>query len=98
MTVSTHVLDADSGEPARGIPVTLTDADGASIASATTDGDGRAQLAAGALPAGTYRLRFDVATPFYPEITIAFRIAEPAAKHHVPLLLSRYSYTTYRGS
>ena len=99
-TVSTHVLDAVTGRPAVGVPVTLTDADGAVLADASTDLDGRvSDLHAGEL-AGVYRLRFDTATyfaaqhvrsSFYPEIVIAFEIADPAGKYHVPVLLSPYA-------
>lgn len=105
-TISTHVLDAVTGRPAAGVPVTLTDADGSLLAEARTDGDGRVgELASGEL-AGVYRIRFDTAryfaaqgvTGFYPEIVIAFEIADPAGKYHVPVLLSPYAYSTYRGS
>ncbi len=104
--LSTHVLDATSGSPAAGVPVTLSDAEGSVMAAASTDDDGRvASLYDGEL-AGVYRLRFDTAeyfesqdiTGFYPEVVIAFEIADPAAKYHVPLLLSPYAYSTYRGS
>jgi 5-hydroxyisourate hydrolase len=104
--LSTHVLDAITGRPAAGVPVTLTDADGAVLAEASTDGDGRiADLAHGA-PSGVYRLRFDTAayfagqhvTAFYPEVVITFEITDAADRYHVPLLLSPYAYSTYRGS
>jgi 5-hydroxyisourate hydrolase len=90
--LSTHVLDAVTGRPATGVPVTLTDADGAPLAEASTDDDGRiSQLYAGEL-SGLYRLRFDTAayfaaqgtTGFYPEIVVAFEITDAAAKYHVP--------------
>jgi 5-hydroxyisourate hydrolase len=104
--VSTHVLDAVTGRPATGVPVALTDTDGAVLAAARTDDDGRvADLYTGEL-SGIYRLRFDTAayfaeqgTPaFYPEIVVAFEIDDAAAKYHVPVLLSPYAYSTYRGS
>jgi 5-hydroxyisourate hydrolase len=104
--LSTHVLDATTGLPAAGIPVTLTDSDGAVLAEATTDDDGRiADLAPGAR-SGVHRLRFDTAayftargvTAFYPEVVIAFEITDAASHYHVPLLLSPYAYSTYRGS
>lgn len=104
--LSTHVLDATTGLPAAGLAVTLTDAGGTEMVSAATDDDGRvARLYDGPL-AGVYRLRFDTAgyfesqsiTGFYPEVVIAFNISNPAAKYHVPLLLSPYAYSTYRGS
>jgi 5-hydroxyisourate hydrolase len=104
--VSTHVLDAVTGRPAIGVPVALLDADGTVLADARTDDDGRiAGLYTGEL-SGTHRLRFDTAayfagqgtSGFYPEIVIAFEIDDAAAKYHVPLLLSPYAYSTYRGS
>jgi 5-hydroxyisourate hydrolase len=106
MTVSTHVLDAAAGRPAAGVRVGLerrTDAGWQSVAAAETDADGRVRELAGATDAGVYRLTFDVegwsgAHSFYPEVVIVFRIADPGAHHHVPLLLSPFAYSTYRGS
>jgi len=103
MTVSTHVLDAVQGGPARGVGVRLERVDGTLLAASVTDGDGRVSEFAGELEPGIYRLRFDVDTylggmTFYPEVLVTFRVTDSAAKHHVPLLLSPYSYSTYRGS
>ncbi|MCW2494146.1 hydroxyisourate hydrolase [Jatrophihabitans sp.] len=103
MSVSTHVLDAVRGVPAAGVAVHLTGASGKGLRSAVTDADGRVPDLAGELEPGVYRLTFDVAgylgpDTFYPEVTITFRIAEAAAHHHVPLLLSPFAYSTYRGS
>lgn len=102
MSVSTHVLDAVRGAPAAGVEVSLSAADGSVVASAVTDADGRVAALAGELPAGTYRLRFAVeeylGDTFYPEVVVAFRVVDGAAHHHVPLLLSPYAYSTYRGS
>jgi 5-hydroxyisourate hydrolase len=104
--VSTHVLDAVTGRPAVGVPVAIIDVDGTVLADARTDDNGRvADLYRGEL-SGTYRLRFDTAayfaeqgiSGFYPEIVITFEIDDAAAKYHVPLLLSPYAYSTYRGS
>jgi 5-hydroxyisourate hydrolase len=104
--ISTHVLDATSGAPAAGMPVALTGADGAAMAEGVTDDDGRiGHLYTGEL-SGVCRLRFNTAayfaakgvTGFYPEIVIAFEITGTATKYHVPLLLSPYAYSTYRGS
>ncbi|MHC9291466.1 hydroxyisourate hydrolase [Mycobacterium sp. LTG2003] len=104
--LSTHVLDAMTGRPAVGIAVTLTDAAGRAVASAATNGDGRVgDLASGEL-SGLYRLTFDTAayfraagvSSFYPEVVVAFEITDPAGTYHVPLLLSPYAYSTYRGS
>jgi 5-hydroxyisourate hydrolase len=106
MTLSTHVLDAVSGQPATGVAVTLLDAHHTVLASAVTDGDGRVASIGDDLAAGIFRLHFDTATyfsargitGFYPEIVIAFEITDAAAKLHVPVLLSPYAYSTYRGS
>jgi len=106
MSLSTHVLDAVSGRPATAVPVTLRDASDTVLASAVTDDDGRIANLGDDLGAGIYRLRFDTATyfaalgitGFYPEIVIAFEITDASAKHHVPVLLSPYAYSTYRGS
>lgn len=106
MTLSTHVLDAVSGRPATGVAVTLLDANHTVLASAVTDDDGRVASIGDDLAAGIFRLRFDTATyfaargitGFYPEIVIAFEITDAAAGHHVPVLLSPYAYSTYRGS
>lgn len=106
MSLSTHVLDAVSGTPAVGVAVTLTDADSDVLATAVTDGDGRVKSVAAELGAGVYRLHFDTGqyfaanhvNAFYPEVVIAFEVTDPAAHYHVPLLLSPYAYSTYRGS
>ncbi|BBZ34594.1 hydroxyisourate hydrolase [Mycolicibacterium confluentis] len=105
MSLSTHVLDASTGRPASGVTVTLSHS-GAELATGVTDGDGRISGLGGELSAGIYRLRFDTGayfaaqrvTGFYPEVVITFEITDSAAHHHVPLLLSPYSYSTYRGS
>jgi 5-hydroxyisourate hydrolase len=105
MSVSTHVLDTARGAPAEGVSVLLVDAAGNATA-ATTDQDGRATLADGPLDIGPYQLVFatgdyfaSAGTPtFHPEVTVAFTVTDGAAHHHVPLLVSPYAYTTYRGS
>lgn len=95
--VTTHVLDTAAGRPAAGIPVRLL-AGGAVLASGVTNADGRVpELGPEQLETGDYRLEFDVATPFLPRITIDFTIAD-GSHYHVPVLLSRYGFTTYRGS
>jgi 5-hydroxyisourate hydrolase len=69
-----------------------------------TDADGRHRFAEGVLVAGVHRLRFDTGAwfgdrpAFYPEVVVTFTVTDPAAHHHVPLLLSPYAYSTYRGS
>lgn len=106
MTISTHVLDAALGRPAAEVAVRLEDPSGSS-ADAVTDADGRvAGFGDGPFAAGEYRLRFDTGTyfaasgrdAFYPEVVVTFRIVDPAQHHHVPLLLSPFAYSTYRGS
>ena len=102
MTLSTHVLDAGKGRPAEGVGVRLERRDGTAwtaLAEGRTDTDGRLRD----LPAsekGTYRLIFDTAahSDFYPEVSVAFTITEPDQHYHVPLLLSPFAYSTYRGS
>jgi 5-hydroxyisourate hydrolase len=106
VSISTHVLDAANGRPAAGVGVALSrDEDGVwvMLVETTTDGDGRVPDLYAAAAAGVYRLRFDVegysgAECFYPEVIVTFRVTDPAAHHHVPLLLSPYAYSTYRGS
>jgi 5-hydroxyisourate hydrolase len=106
MTLSTHVLDAALGRPAVGVAVRLEAADGAVLADATTDGDGRVPNFAAPLDGGTYRLRFDTGgyfaatqqTGFYPEVVVTFDVSDARQHHHVPLLLSPFAYSTYRGS
>ncbi|MQA12482.1 MAG: hydroxyisourate hydrolase [Pseudonocardiaceae bacterium] len=109
MSVSTHVLDSTAGVPAQGVAVWLErrTADGwTSVARAKTDDDGRVRQLVDTHEAGDYRLTFDVGgyfdargvPAFYPEVTVTFRITDPAGHHHVPLLLSPFAYSTYRGS
>lgn len=105
MTLSTHVLDTGAGEPVAGLPVRLErehDGGWLEVAAGITDADGRLRdwVPQEAWAAGTYRLVFDTAarSTFFPEVAVAFFIAEPSRHHHVPLLLSSYGYTTYRGS
>ena len=105
MSLSTHVLDASRGTPATGVPVRLATTDGHELASAVTDADGRVRDL-GALAAGDYRLAFATGEyfaangqqGFYPEVVVTFTVTDPEQHHHVPLLLSPYAYSTYRGS
>jgi 5-hydroxyisourate hydrolase len=102
MSLSTHVLDAARGRPAPNVPVRLERRDGDGwerVAEARTDADGRVRD----LPPpgeGTYRLVFDTTgiSDFYPEVAVAFTVTDPGEHYHVPLLLSPYAYSTYRGS
>ncbi len=109
MSLSTHVLDATTGRPAVGLRVhlaTFTIAqDRLPVHSADTDVDGRITDLPAAAP-GVYELSFDTAgyfakhdvATFYPEVVVRFTITDAAAHHHVPLLLSPFAYSTYRGS
>lgn len=104
--VSTHVLDTATGSPAPGVAVTLHrlgETGPATMASTSTDDDGRVAdlLGGNRLRTGVYRLTFNTAAygnSFYPEVSITFRVSDPDQHHHIPLLLSAYGYTTYRGS
>ena len=107
MSISTHVLNATTGQPAAGLELTLSQQDGdgwRELSRRATDQDGRVRDLAGAgSRRGTYRIVFQTGTylgreTFYPEVVVVFRITDPAAHHHVPLLLSPYAYSTYRGS
>ena len=112
-TISTHVLDTTLGRPAAGVRVFLEQLDdsgvGISLGVGETDADGRLRdlLPAGEmLRPGDYRLRFDTGAyfsasnreSFYPSVTVEFRVVGPASHYHVPLLLSPFGYSTYRGS
>jgi len=107
VTLSTHVLDATTGRPAAAMTVDLAVRTGnwVHLKSGVTDADGR--LGLGALDtAGSYRLTFGTGpwfeahgvNAFYPEVAITFEVTVPAEHYHVPLLLSPFAYTTYRGS
>ena len=109
--ITTHVLDTARGRPAAGVPIVLERAsrDGCQeLGRGATDADGRLRdlVADGASPgAGRYRLTFDTGAyfrdrgeaAFYPEVAIVFTVAADE-HHHVPLLLSPFGYSTYRGS
>jgi 5-hydroxyisourate hydrolase len=110
--ITTHVLDTMRGLPAMGIAVLLERAGDAgmdTISGGITDSEGRIRelLPHGeALEPGTYRLSFDTGAyftataveGFYPEVSIVFSVREGETHYHVPLLLSPYGYSTYRGS
>jgi 5-hydroxyisourate hydrolase len=104
--LTTHVLDTARGVPAAGIPVVLR-RDGARVAEAVTGADGRTGsplLEGDAFTPGVYELTFTVgayfaATPgFLDEVPVRFTVADAGAHHHVPLLVSPWAYSTYRGS
>jgi 5-hydroxyisourate hydrolase len=109
--LTTHVLDTARGRPAAGMRVAVEARSGdgwAPVGAGVTDADGRVPglLAKGTLRAGEHRLTFHTgdwfaaqdSEGFYPLVTVVFQIADPAAHYHVPLLLSPYGYSTYRGS
>ncbi len=99
MSLSTHVLDTAHGRPAAGVAIELHG--GSEPVRVVTDADGRASL--GDPPPGEYELVFAVGdyfgdAPFLDRVPIRFRIAEAGVHYHVPLLVSPWSYSTYRGS
>jgi 5-hydroxyisourate hydrolase len=104
--ISTHVLDTSRGRPAAGVPVVLERRAGEgweTVGGGRTDADGRVdELAPSGAGEGRYRLTFDTGayleTGFYPQVAVEFLVADGAGHHHVPLLLSPFGYTTYRGS
>jgi hydroxyisourate hydrolase len=105
MTLSTHVLDTARGQPAAGVPVRLESPDGRRLAEGVTDHDGRLRdwVPIEHWRAGGYRLVFDTAAyldagGFFPEVAVVFQVADPRQHYHVPLLLSPFGYTVYRGS
>jgi 5-hydroxyisourate hydrolase len=106
MGISTHVLDATTGQPAAGLALALSRRAGDAwqdLGQRATDADGRVSDLAGKAEAGVYRIVFQTGAylggdAFYPEIVVVFRITDPDAHHHVPLLLSPFAYSTYRGS
>jgi 5-hydroxyisourate hydrolase len=108
--ITTHVLDTSRGCPAAGVPVVLeraVESGWQQVGRGTTDADGRASdLLTSAPQDGRYRLTFDTGTyfeavgeaAFYPEVSVTFVAGQGDEHYHVPLLLSRFGYSTYRGS
>ena len=111
--ITTHVLDTSRGRPAENVGVVLeiqsAAGDWEAIGKGATDKDGRLKdlLSKGqALQSGVYRLTFDTGAyysaqdnrSFYPQVSIIFEVLDASQHYHVPLLLSPYGYTTYRGS
>lgn len=113
-TLSTHVLDAATGRPAAGMAVRLERGEGGGVGggwqpvgAGATDDDGRVRdLAPDGLAAGVHRLVFATGEHFratgrhgfFPEVSVVFEVADSDRHLHVPLLLSPYAYSTYRGS
>jgi 5-hydroxyisourate hydrolase len=111
-TITTHVLDISAGHPASDVPVVLEVEEVGTgwrvLGRGATDKDGRLRdlLVARALVEGTYRLTFDTHAYFayhkvealYPQVTVVFTVREAQEHYHIPLLLSPFGYSTYRGS
>ena len=101
--LSTHVLDLAAGRPAQGLKVALKRGD-VVLYEGATNADGRCPdlMPKDALEAGPYQLVFDIESylpgAFFPLATIDFVVSDPDSHHHVPLLLSPFGYSTYRGS
>jgi 5-hydroxyisourate hydrolase len=104
--ITTHVLDTTTGQPAQGVLVRL-ESGGRIVGDGVTDDDGRCrELGPEQVEAGVYRLVFDTDTyfqrvgreAFFPEVTVTFRITDTGRHYHVPVLLSPFSFTSYRGS
>jgi 5-hydroxyisourate hydrolase len=108
--ITTHVLDTQRGQPASGVPLLLEVQTGIgqwkAVATASTDATGRAAVVGSDLTRGFYRLTFDTGAyfrawsieGFFPEVQVVFEVRDPVQHYHVPLLLSPYSYSTYRGA
>jgi 5-hydroxyisourate hydrolase len=110
--ITTHILDISKGCPARGVSVTLerqTSIGWEIVGKGATDEDGRLRDlldSKAILQTGNYRLTFDTGKyfaqqqieGFYPQVTVAFTVRDAAQHYHVPLLLSPFGYSTYRGS
>ena len=108
--ITTHVLDTSRGRPAAGVPVLLervVDSGWQPVGRGTTDADGRARDLLQSAPGdGQYRLTFDTGayfraigeSGFYPEVSVTFLVTHDEEHYHVPLLLSPFGYSTYRGS
>lgn len=110
--ITTHVLDLSTGKPASGIRVALSRVDNAErtvVGAGVTDADGRLRdlvPKASKLNAGVFELTFETGVyfrthgvePFHPRVTVVVEITDPQQDYHVPLLISPYGYTTYRGS
>jgi 5-hydroxyisourate hydrolase len=104
MSLTTHVLDTARGRPAAGVAIELRDGAGRMLATARTNADGRTDgPLLDATPAGEYELVFAVGdyfgeAAFLDRVPVRFRIGDPDAHYHVPLLVSPWAYSTYRGS
>ena len=106
-SLSTHVLDTAAGRPAAGMKIELWSRDPSTLLkTVTTNADGRTDeplLAGDAMAAGTFELVFHVGDyfgdrSFLDQVPVRFTIADPKGKYHVPLLVTPWAYSTYRGS
>jgi 5-hydroxyisourate hydrolase len=109
-SITTHVLDTAAGKPAEGVPIRLeslaSDQTWSLVAKGVTNADGRIQNFISAdtvLENGTYRMNFETAAylkgnGFYPYVEVVFEIKDSSQHYHIPLLLSPFGYSTYRGS
>ena len=109
--ITTHVLDTARGVPATGLEVILELrhlSDWSAVGRATTDAHGRVlAFSEGPVAPGTYRMTFDIgayhralgmSSPFFPEVKVVFSVRDVDEHYHIPLLLSPYGYSTYRGA
>lgn len=109
--ISTHILDLAQGVGGKAVPVVLFKRSAAGswekIGTEVTDSNGRVRSfgSANAFDVGIYRLQFDMsdypnaeASPFFPEITVTFQVTDKAGHYHVPVVVSPYGYSTYRGN
>ena len=109
--ITTHILDTHLGKPARDVPIQLKqllEGTFVEIARGSTDDDGRISdlLPSGTIAPGVYQMRFDTDAyhsglgieGFYPEVIVTFEIKSGDEHYHIPLLLSPFAYSTYRGS
>ncbi len=110
--ITTHILDTALGSPAGNVAVSLdrnVDGTFVSVGNGFTDSDGRLKTlvpAGAALEPGVYRIRFETGAyfaakkqqGFYPYVEVVFQLTAPGGHYHVPLLLSPFGYSTYRGS
>jgi 5-hydroxyisourate hydrolase len=110
--ITTHILDLSTGKPAAGVRVTLVRVDDGtrtSVGAGVTDADGRLRELVpkvSGVNAGVFELSFDTGAyfkargveAFHPRVTVVVEIGDAAQHYHVPLLVSPFGYTTYRGS
>jgi 5-hydroxyisourate hydrolase len=94
VSISTHVLDVERGRPASGVRVEVWQEE--LVTSGETDGDGRIASLATDLAPGVYRLLFRTTSPFFKHVGLELELED--GHYHVPLLVSSYSCTAYRGS